>query len=96
VALRVVVLGAGFGGLELTTLLSEAFGTGIDCLQEPCLGLKASTALTLSIQATSLKASAKSSGLNRPGKPPAGSGTTYPAGPAAITSSGLTGMTISA
>ena len=29
-ALRVVVLGAGFGGLELTTLLSEAFGTGID------------------------------------------------------------------
>jgi len=30
VALRVVVLGAGFGGLELTTLLSEAFGPAID------------------------------------------------------------------
>ncbi len=28
--LRVVVLGAGFGGLELTTLLSEAFGAAID------------------------------------------------------------------
>ena len=27
---RVVVLGAGFGGLELTTMLSEAFGDGID------------------------------------------------------------------
>jgi sulfide:quinone oxidoreductase len=27
---RVVVLGAGFGGLELTTLLSEAFGDAID------------------------------------------------------------------
>lgn len=27
---RVVVLGAGFGGLELTTILSEAFGEGID------------------------------------------------------------------
>lgn len=27
---RVVVLGAGFGGLELTTLLSEAFGDSID------------------------------------------------------------------
>src|SRR5262245_40147170 len=27
---RVVVLGAGFGGLELTTILSEEFGTGID------------------------------------------------------------------
>jgi sulfide:quinone oxidoreductase len=27
---RVVVLGAGFGGLELTTMLSEAFGEGID------------------------------------------------------------------
>jgi sulfide:quinone oxidoreductase len=27
---RVVVLGAGFGGLELTTLLSEALGDGID------------------------------------------------------------------
>jgi sulfide:quinone oxidoreductase len=27
---RIVVLGAGFGGLELTTLLSEAFGDGID------------------------------------------------------------------
>ena len=28
--LRVVVLGAGFGGLELTTMLSEAFGDDID------------------------------------------------------------------
>jgi sulfide:quinone oxidoreductase len=27
---RVVVLGAGFGGLELTTMLSDAFGDGID------------------------------------------------------------------
>ena len=27
---RVVVLGAGFGGLELTTILSEAFGDSID------------------------------------------------------------------
>ena len=27
---RVLVLGAGFGGLELTTILSEAFGDGID------------------------------------------------------------------
>src|SRR5262249_55839616 len=27
---RVVVLGAGFGGLELTTLLSDAFGEAID------------------------------------------------------------------
>ena len=27
---RVVVLGAGFGGLELTTMLSEEFGDGID------------------------------------------------------------------
>lgn len=27
---RIVVLGAGFGGLELTTLLSEALGEGID------------------------------------------------------------------
>jgi sulfide:quinone oxidoreductase len=27
---RVVVLGAGFGGLELTTILSEEFGDGID------------------------------------------------------------------
>ena len=27
---RVVVLGAGFGGLELTTILSDAFGDGID------------------------------------------------------------------
>jgi len=27
---RVVVLGAGFGGLELTTILSEEFGEGID------------------------------------------------------------------
>ena len=27
---RVVVLGAGFGGLELSTLLSEAFGDGVD------------------------------------------------------------------
>src|SRR5262249_40668408 len=29
-AARVVVLGAGFGGLELTTILSEAFGASID------------------------------------------------------------------
>jgi sulfide:quinone oxidoreductase len=29
-ATRVVVLGAGFGGLELTTILSEEFGKGID------------------------------------------------------------------
>ncbi len=28
--LRVVVLGAGFGGLELSTLLSEALGDGVD------------------------------------------------------------------
>ena len=27
---RVVVLGAGFGGLELTSILSDAFGDGID------------------------------------------------------------------
>jgi sulfide:quinone oxidoreductase len=27
---RVLVLGAGFGGLELTTSLSEEFGDGID------------------------------------------------------------------
>ena len=27
---RIVVLGAGFGGLELTTILSDAFGEGID------------------------------------------------------------------
>ena len=27
---RVVVLGAGFGGLELTTILSEAFGDALD------------------------------------------------------------------
>jgi NADH dehydrogenase FAD-containing subunit len=27
---RVVVLGAGFGGLELTTIISEAFGDTID------------------------------------------------------------------
>ena len=27
---RVVVLGAGFGGLELTSMLSDAFGDGID------------------------------------------------------------------
>ena len=27
---RVVVLGAGFGGLELTTILSDAFGGDID------------------------------------------------------------------
>src|SRR5277367_1708659 len=27
---RVVVLGAGFGGLELTTILSDAFGEAID------------------------------------------------------------------
>jgi sulfide:quinone oxidoreductase len=29
-ALRVVVLGAGFGGLELTSMLSEALGDGVD------------------------------------------------------------------
>src|SRR5215510_424910 len=29
-ATRVVVLGAGFGGLELTTMLSEEFGKNID------------------------------------------------------------------
>lgn len=28
--MRVVVLGAGFGGLELTTIISEAFGDGVD------------------------------------------------------------------
>src|SRR2546426_24596 len=28
--MRVVVLGAGFGGLELTTMLSDAFGDAID------------------------------------------------------------------
>ena len=27
---RIVILGAGFGGLELSTLLSEAFGDAID------------------------------------------------------------------
>ena len=27
---RTVVLGAGFGGLELTTILSEAFGDAMD------------------------------------------------------------------
>src|SRR5262245_59506288 len=27
---RIVVLGAGFGGLELCTMLSEAFGDGIE------------------------------------------------------------------
>src|SRR5690348_18116322 len=27
---RILVLGAGFGGLELSTLLSEAFGDGIE------------------------------------------------------------------
>src|SRR5258706_16181117 len=27
---RILVLGAGFGGLELSTLLSEGFGDGID------------------------------------------------------------------
>src|SRR6516164_2394036 len=27
---RILVLGAGFGGLELTTMLSEAFGDDID------------------------------------------------------------------
>ncbi len=27
---RVVVLGAGFGGLELTTILSETFGDDVD------------------------------------------------------------------
>jgi len=29
---RVVVLGAGFGGLELTSILSDAFGDGIDIM----------------------------------------------------------------
>ena len=29
-AMRVVVLGAGFGGLELTTRLSEEFGDDVD------------------------------------------------------------------
>ena len=29
-SMRIVVLGAGFGGLELTTLLSEEFGDGLD------------------------------------------------------------------
>ena len=29
---RIVVLGAGFGGLELTTILSETFGDTIDIL----------------------------------------------------------------
>ena len=28
--MRVLVLGAGFGGLELTTRLSEEFGDGVD------------------------------------------------------------------
>ena len=28
--MRVVVLGAGFGGLELTTRLSEEFGADVD------------------------------------------------------------------
>jgi sulfide:quinone oxidoreductase len=27
---RILVLGAGFGGLELSTMLSEAFGDGVD------------------------------------------------------------------
>lgn len=27
---RILVLGAGFGGLELSTMLSEAFGDGLD------------------------------------------------------------------
>src|SRR5262245_15459556 len=27
---RIVILGAGFGGLELSTLLSETFGAGVD------------------------------------------------------------------
>ena len=27
---RILVLGAGFGGLELSTMLSEAFGDGIE------------------------------------------------------------------
>src|SRR6186713_937914 len=31
-AARVVVLGAGFGGLELTTLLSEALGDDVDVI----------------------------------------------------------------
>ena len=27
---RILILGAGFGGLELSTMLSEAFGDGIE------------------------------------------------------------------
>ena len=27
---RILVLGAGFGGLELSTMLSEAFGDGVE------------------------------------------------------------------
>src|SRR5262249_10843465 len=30
--MRIVVLGAGFGGLELTTRLSEEFGDELDCV----------------------------------------------------------------
>ena len=40
---RVVVLGAGFGGLELTTILSDAFGDGIDIVahrQGRCVRLR--------------------------------------------------------
>src|SRR5947208_1588400 len=29
-AMRILVLGAGFGGLELTTRLADEFGTGVD------------------------------------------------------------------
>jgi hypothetical protein len=29
---RILVLGAGFGGLELSTMLSEAFGDGIEVM----------------------------------------------------------------
>ena len=43
---RMVVLGAGFGGLELTTILSEAFGDVMDIVQlavmlGPLLGVTA-------------------------------------------------------
>src|SRR5437762_2812955 len=34
---RVVVLGAGFGGLELTTILSETFGADLDPAATPGL-----------------------------------------------------------
>src|SRR6266702_3042368 len=40
---RAVVLGAGFGGLELTTILSDAFGDGIDHLCKKFLAAQAAT-----------------------------------------------------